>query len=97
MLLLNISPTYMGLLALLVGALATWRWLSQKRAYRETPSSPAPTIPPLPPLELPHKNWPPVAVPRGLEQTSADIPSIPEIPLSREDRKTAQEYLKKKG
>ncbi|MFM8361705.1 MAG: hypothetical protein ACKOA4_03305 [Haliscomenobacter sp.] len=97
MLLLNISPAYLGLLALLVSALAAWRWFSQKYRRQESTPHPVPPIPPLPPMDLPLSPTPPVKpASRGLEPP-ADIPAIPEIPLSEEERRIAQEYLKTKA
>lgn len=98
MLPLIIPPTYIGLLALLVFALAIWRWFSQTPYREESAPHPVPTIPPLPAMDLP--NAPALQVntaSRDLELPIADKPAIPDIPLSEEERRTAQEYLKKKA
>lgn len=98
MLLLLIPPAYIGLLALLVFALAVWRWFSQKPHQKENTPHPVPTIPPLPAMDLPNIPAPQVnTASRDLEPPIADKPAIPDIPLSEEERRTAQEYLKKKA
>jgi hypothetical protein len=98
MLLLIIPPAYIGLLALLVFALAVWRWFSQTPHRKENTPHPVPTIPPLPAMDLPNTPAPQVkTASRDLEPPIADKPAIPDIPLSEEERRTAQEYLKKKA
>ncbi|MFZ4561289.1 MAG: hypothetical protein ACOYOD_13925 [Saprospiraceae bacterium] len=98
MLLLIIPPAYIGLLALLVFALAVWRWFSQTPHRKENTPHPVPTIPPLPAMDLPNIPAPQVkTASRDLEPPIADKPAIPDIPLSEEERRTAQEYLKKKA
>jgi hypothetical protein len=49
-------------------------------------------------MDLPNTPAPQVkTASRDLEPPIADKPAIPDIPLSEEERRTAQEYLKKKA
>lgn len=89
----NLDRTVTGLSTFVILLFLFWFVPRMIRSYRRGTGSRE--IPPLPPLNLPEQSGSLTADSRGVETTGAEKPSLPEIPLSEEDRKRAQAYWEK--
>ncbi len=91
----NLDRTVTGLSTFVILLFLFWFVPRLIRSYRRGTGSRE--IPPLPPLDLPEQPRFFTADSRGDELTGAEKPSLPEIPLSEEDRKQAQAYWDKEN